>query len=137
MIEGCKWTDEVLYPCPWTITKDFTDGQKIDYVAHDALPYASASGEEDNYAFVKREGKFLETYRTEGISTSDLLVRIIQRQEEIKIHLLEKGFLLHSLIISGYTRQDLGISMMEEYRLRAKKMIKQSIDYVKEYLPID
>ncbi|KAH9948444.1 hypothetical protein B0H21DRAFT_733324 [Amylocystis lapponica] len=51
---------------------------KIDYVAHDEDPYAGA-GTDDVYGYVKRQGKFLPTRRTPGVSTSDLLERIVQR----------------------------------------------------------
>lgn len=46
------------------------DRLKIDFVAHDDLPYADASGQcDDVYQFAKSEGRFYATQRTEGIST--------------------------------------------------------------------
>jgi hypothetical protein len=45
-------------------------------VAHDDLPYSDASGAADDvYAFVKATGRFRATQRTEGVSTSDLILR--------------------------------------------------------------
>lgn len=38
-VKNCKWVDEVVYPCPWVLTKEFLDSHNIDYVAHDAIPY--------------------------------------------------------------------------------------------------
>ena len=48
----------------------------IDYVAHDVDPYGSA-GHDDVYAFCKLQGRLLPTRRTPGISTSDLLARLV------------------------------------------------------------
>lgn len=38
----CRWVDEVVEDAPWVITQEFLDKHKIDYVAHDALPYVTA-----------------------------------------------------------------------------------------------
>ena len=71
--------DEVVRDAPWVITEEFLDAHNIDFVAHDALPYADASGlADDVYGFVKAIGRFKETKRTEGVSTSDLILRIIR-----------------------------------------------------------
>ncbi|CED82707.1 choline-phosphate cytidylyltransferase [Phaffia rhodozyma] len=72
----CRWVDEVVPEAPWEITQEFLDKYKIDYVAHDEEPYKS-SGKDDVYGFVKDQGRFLPTRRTPGISTSDLLERIV------------------------------------------------------------
>ena len=39
IIEHCKWTDEVICPCPWMLTVDFLKKNNLHYVAHDDLPY--------------------------------------------------------------------------------------------------
>ena len=46
-------------------------------VRSDEEPYISA-GSEDLYAYCKSQGKFLPTRRTSGISTSELLSRIVE-----------------------------------------------------------
>ena len=35
--------DEVIEGAPWVITQEFLDKHNIDYVAHDALPYVTAT----------------------------------------------------------------------------------------------
>jgi len=76
-VRNCKWVDEVVEDAPWTVTQDFIDKHRIDYIAHDEEPYQSA-GSDDIYKFVKDQGKFLPTRRTSGISTSELLQRIVE-----------------------------------------------------------
>lgn len=90
-VKSCKWVDEVVCPCPWVITKDFLDEKQIDYVAHDAIPYNSA-GSGDIYTEVKKMGKFFETKRTEGVSTSDLIVRIIKNRDQFYEQLINEGY---------------------------------------------
>ncbi|KAJ3491920.1 hypothetical protein NLI96_g386 [Meripilus lineatus] len=75
-VRHCRWVDEVVPDAPWVIGQEFLDKYKIDYVAHDQDPYGSA-GHEDVYSYCKSQGKFLPTRRTPGISTSDLLARLV------------------------------------------------------------
>ena len=79
---------------PWVIDQDFLDKYAIDYVAHDDSPYAGI-GTDDVYSYVKSQGlppplttcfcrgscrvagRFIPTRRTPGVSTSELLERIV------------------------------------------------------------
>ncbi|KAG8215285.1 hypothetical protein J3R82DRAFT_8844 [Butyriboletus roseoflavus] len=72
----CRWVDEVIPDCPWILDAAFLDKWEIDYVAHDEQPYVS-EGHDDVYAFVKARGQFIPTRRTPGVSTSELLERIV------------------------------------------------------------
>lgn len=78
-VRNCKWVDEVVEDCPWVITQEFIDKYQIDYVAHDEEPYAGADGDADIYKLCKDQGKFLPTQRTKGVSTSELLARIVDQ----------------------------------------------------------
>ncbi|XP_074591357.1 choline-phosphate cytidylyltransferase 2-like isoform X1 [Curcuma longa] len=151
-LRHCKWVDEVIPDAPWVITQEFLDKHKIDYVAHDSLPYADASGAgNDVYEFVsikpfcdltsnyflcflsclllinilyqvKVVGKFKETKRTEGISTSDLIMRIVKDYNKYVMRNLARG----------YTRKDLGVSYMKEKHLRVNMEFEKIYDKVKE-----
>lgn len=94
IITHCRWTDEVICPCPWKISIDFLNKHNIHYVAHDDLPYTSV-GSTDIYATIKAEGRFKATQRTEGISTSDIILRIIKDYEMYVSRQLERGFDRH------------------------------------------
>ena len=73
-VRHCKWVDEVIENCPWIVTSEFLDKHQIDYVAHDDIPYGADEGD-DIYAPIKREGKFLVTQRTEGVSTTGIITK--------------------------------------------------------------
>ncbi|KAL4857005.1 Choline-phosphate cytidylyltransferase 2 [Chlorella vulgaris] len=115
-LRHCKWVDEVIPNAPWLITKEFLDEHEIDFVAHDALPYADSSlGMDDVYGFVKKLGKFKETKRTEGVSTSDLILRIIKDYNDYVLRNLSRG----------YSRKELGLSLLKEQRIKAGMHMKQ------------
>lgn len=96
-LRHCRWVDEVITDAPWVITDDFLEKHKIDFVCHDALPYNNISGEggdedDDVYARLKKVGKFYETKRTDGISTSELIIRIISKYDTFIRRNLERGY---------------------------------------------
>jgi choline-phosphate cytidylyltransferase len=107
-----KWVDQVIPDAPWTITQDFIDAHQIDYVAHDAEPYGSSESG-DVYAFVKAQGKFLPTQRTDGISTSDLITRIVRDYDAYLRRNLERGV----------SAKDLNISFLKVSGRREKKVV--------------
>ena len=81
----CKWIDEIVVDSPWVISEQFVKDHDIDFVCHDDLPYADTSGASgcgDVYLPLKKIGKFHATQRTEGVSTSDLIVRIVKRYDD-------------------------------------------------------
>lgn len=100
-VRHCKWVDEVVTNAPWTVTQQFLEEHQIDYVAHDAEPYQSKESG-DVYAFVKEQGKFLPTKRTEGISTSDLITRIVRDYDAYLRRNLERGVSAKDLNISFF-----------------------------------
>lgn len=75
-LRHCKWVDEVIPNCPWIVSPEFLEEHKIDYVAHDDLPYGAAEGD-DIYAPIKELGMFLVTQRTEGVSTTGIITKYV------------------------------------------------------------
>ncbi|KAG6607965.1 Choline-phosphate cytidylyltransferase 1, partial [Cucurbita argyrosperma subsp. sororia] len=123
-LRHCKWVDEVIPDAPWVISQEFIDKHKIDFVAHDSLPYADATGAgKDVYEFVKKIGKFKETKRTEGISTSDIIMRIVKDYNQYVLRNLDRG----------YSRKELGVSFVKEKRLRVNMRLKKLQEKVKEH----
>ncbi|XP_031091620.1 choline-phosphate cytidylyltransferase 1 [Ipomoea triloba] len=123
-LRHCKWVDEIIPDAPWVINQEFLDKHKIDFVAHDALPYADASGAgKDVYEFVKAVGRFKETQRTDGISTSDIIMRIVKDYNQYVMRNLDRG----------YSRKELGVSYVKEKRLRVNMRLKKLQEKVKEH----
>jgi choline-phosphate cytidylyltransferase len=95
-IRHCRWVDKIAPDAPWVLTREFLAAHEVDYVAHDEDPYVSA-GVDDVYQLAKDmgacragatradlpltagAGMFLPTRRTPGVSTSELLERIVQK----------------------------------------------------------
>ncbi|KAK1286708.1 hypothetical protein QJS10_CPB20g01181 [Acorus calamus] len=123
-LRHCKWVDEVIPDAPWVITQEFIEKHKIDFVAHDSLPYADASGAgNDVYEFVKSIGKFKETKRTDGISTSDIIMRILKDYNKYVMRNLARG----------YSRAELGVGYVKEKQLRVNMGITKLREKVKEH----
>ncbi|CAL5010343.1 unnamed protein product [Urochloa decumbens] len=123
-LRHCKWVDEVIPDAPWIISQEFIDKHNIDFVTHDALPYADTSGAaNDVYEFVKAIGKFKETKRTKGISTSDIIMRILKDYNQYIMRNLTRG----------YSRKDLGVSYVKEKQLRVNMGISKLREKVKEH----
>lgn len=110
----CKWVDEVIPDAPWCVTPDFLELHKIDYVAHDDLPYASGN-DDDIYRPIKEAGMFLTTQRTEGISTSDIITKIIRDYDKY----LMRNF------ARGASRQELNVSWFKKNELDLKRHVNE------------
>ena len=106
--------DEVRGDAPWCISPEWLKENEIDYIAHDDLPYGSA-GSDDVYAEVKKAGMFKATQRTEGVSTSDVIARIVKDYDVYVRRNLSRG----------YTRQDLNLSYTREKRVKLKGAIDE------------
>lgn len=122
ILKHCKWVDEVIMPCPWIITMNFLNQHNIHYVAHDDNPYnAGASNPEDDiYYEVKKAGMFRATQRTKGISTSDIIRRIIKDYDDYVLRSLERGM----------TRKEVGVSRTKLWRIQAKSYYKNLVKRV-------
>ena len=60
-----RYVDEIVRDAPWTVTEEYLTKHKIDFVAHDDIPYTSVDSD-DVYSYIKSKGMFLTTNRTEG-----------------------------------------------------------------------
>jgi glycerol-3-phosphate cytidylyltransferase-like family protein len=112
-VRHCKHVDEVVEDAPWVLTPEFLEKHKIDYVAHDGDPYPSGSDAEDVYAFVKRKGMFVPTRRTNGISTTDIIIRIVRDYDEYIRRNLHRGI----------KREDMNVSFLKEQQIKAEERI--------------
>lgn len=124
-LRHCKWVDEVIPNAPWEVTQEFLDKHKIDYVAHDDEPYAGPDGQSDVYQFVKEQGKFLTTQRTDGISTSDIITKIIKDYDLYLMRNFKRGVSRQELNVSWIKKNELDIkNHVNEFRQSWKNNVK-------------
>ncbi|KAL8874183.1 MAG: hypothetical protein Q9174_000449 [Haloplaca sp. 1 TL-2023] len=113
-VRHCKWVDEVVPNCPWVVTADFLEEHEIDYVAHDDLPYGADEGD-DIYAPIKKQGKFLVTQRTEGVSTTGIITKIVRDYEKYIARQFKRGT----------SRQELNVSWLKKNELDLKRHVME------------
>lgn len=79
-VEAVKWVDHVIRGVPYNVTPEFLEtlvrDYDIDYVVHGDDPCLDASGR-DVYEAVKQAGKFRTIARTEGVSSTDIVGRML------------------------------------------------------------
>ena len=79
MVQSCKFVDEVLTGCPYIMDSDYInwiiETYKIDFVVHGDDP-CIVNGE-DVYEAAKAAGKFRSIPRTHGVSTTDIIGRML------------------------------------------------------------
>ncbi|KAK1414121.1 hypothetical protein QVD17_29862 [Tagetes erecta] len=85
LVSGLKWVDEVIANAPYAITEDFMNSlfneHKIDYIIHGDDPCLLPDGS-DAYALAKKVGRYKQIKRTEGVSSTDIVGRILASMED-------------------------------------------------------
>lgn len=119
-VRHCRWVDEVIEDCPWIVTPEFLSKHQIDYVAHDDIPYGAAEGD-DIYKPIKEQGKFLVTQRTEGVSTTGIITKIVRDYEQYISRQLKRGT----------SRQELNISWLKKNELDLKRHVRDLGDSIR------
>jgi len=84
MVKACRFVDEVVPDCPYVMNREYIDfvidKYKIDYVVHGDDP-CFVDGR-DVYEAAKQAGKFQTIPRTEGVSTTDIVGRMLLMSKE-------------------------------------------------------
>ena len=75
-VAACKWVDEVVLNAPYATSLEWMDKYNCDYCVHGDDPSTLADGT-DSYKYVKAQGRYLECKRTKGVSTTDLVNRML------------------------------------------------------------
>ena len=76
-LRAIRWVDEVMERSPYQITPKVLDQIKCDFTVHgnDISPLAGGA---DCYSIVKDAKRYREVERTEGVSTTDLVDRLLR-----------------------------------------------------------
>lgn len=79
MVKGCKFVSEVVPNCPYIMNEEYLnkiiEEYDIDYIIHGDDP-CIVNGK-DVYETAKKAGKFQSIPRTEGVSTTDIVGRML------------------------------------------------------------
>lgn len=82
-VEACKWVDEVVKDAPYLTQVEWLDKYDCAFCVHGDDVTTTADGS-DCYSIVKAAGRYKECKRTEGVSTTDLIKRMLERKENPK-----------------------------------------------------
>eukprot|EP00298_Acanthocystis_sp_HF-20_P014606 c20839_g1_i1.p2 GENE.c20839_g1_i1~~c20839_g1_i1.p2 ORF type:complete len:464 (-),score=227.77 c20839_g1_i1:2271-3629(-) len=78
-VKGCKWVDEIIPKSPYIMTEEYLDylfkEHNVDFVVHGDDP-CLVNGK-DVYEQAKKLGKYKSIPRTEGISTTEVVGRML------------------------------------------------------------
>ena len=90
LVNACKWVNGIYKDVPYVPHPEFLDKNKLDCIAHGDDPCLGLDGE-DVYKEFKKLNKYREFKRTEGVSTTDIVGRLLmkgidlQREHDEKI----------------------------------------------------
>ncbi|XP_071381235.1 ethanolamine-phosphate cytidylyltransferase isoform X1 [Centroberyx affinis] len=76
MVRAIKWVDDIVEGAPYVTTLETLDKYNCDFCVHGDDITLTVDGK-DTYAEVKREGRYRECKRTQGVSTTDLVGRML------------------------------------------------------------
>ncbi|XP_036853354.2 ethanolamine-phosphate cytidylyltransferase isoform X1 [Manis javanica] len=76
MVHAIKWVDEVVPAAPYVTTLETLDKHSCDFCVHGNDITLTVDGR-DTYEEVKQAGRYRECRRTQGVSTTDLVGRML------------------------------------------------------------
>uniref|UniRef100_A0A1A9Z0R1 ethanolamine-phosphate cytidylyltransferase n=1 Tax=Glossina pallidipes TaxID=7398 RepID=A0A1A9Z0R1_GLOPL len=78
MVKGIKWVDEVVLGAPYVTTLEVLDEHNCDFCVHGGKYDITMTAEGvDTYHLVKKANRYKEVKRTAGVSTTDLVGRML------------------------------------------------------------
>lgn len=108
VIESMKWVTSIIKGAPYMLNEEFIKelmhDHDIDYIVHGDDPCLDVN-RKNAYEGVKRMGKFKIIKRTEGISSTNIIDRILQKQN---CQLQNSSFLLISKRVSQFSNSETG-----------------------------
>ena len=88
-VRGCKWVDEVVEDAPYVTTLEIMDKYDCEVCIHGDDLSIGADGK-DTYQIVKDAGRFFECRRTQGVSTTELVGKMLLMSKDHSEQLKEE-----------------------------------------------
>ncbi|GAA6097572.1 ethanolamine-phosphate cytidylyltransferase-like [Tachysurus ichikawai] len=76
MVRAIKWVDDIVESAPYVTTLETLDKYNCDFCVHGDDITLTVDGK-DTYEEVKKSGRYRECKRTQGVSTTDLVGRML------------------------------------------------------------
>lgn len=102
-VAACKWVDEVVPNAPYNTTVEILREHNIDFCVHGDDITTMADGT-DCYQAVKEAGLYRECKRTQGVSTTELVGRMLLMTRDHHKRRMSAG----ASSISSFNSEDLG-----------------------------
>eukprot|EP00041_Stephanoeca_diplocostata_P011936 m.198293 g.198293 ORF g.198293 m.198293 type:complete len:383 (+) comp18740_c0_seq12:231-1379(+) len=102
-VRGCKWVDEVIEGAPYVTQLSDLEKYNIDFVVHGDDITTDEHGN-DTYQAIKDAGKYKECKRTSGVSTTDLVGRMLLLQKHPAGNVSDELSQAEEQQVSQYTR---------------------------------
>lgn len=103
MVSAIKWVDEVVKDAPYVTSLEMLDKNDCDFCVHGDDITTTPDGK-DTYHIVKSNGRYKECKRTEGVSTTNLVGRML---------LLTKSHFDRGMPIGGLNPKDVETTMTD------------------------
>jgi ethanolamine-phosphate cytidylyltransferase len=121
LLNACKFVDEVITGTPYEMTEEWVNElitkHGIDYIVHGDDPCITAEGK-DAYAYAKKRGVYRQIKRTEGVSTTDIVGRML---------LMSKEHHVHSMPLEGETEELVASRNAELLRERSASLTEEKL----------
>ncbi|KAJ3001321.1 UNVERIFIED_CONTAM: Ethanolamine-phosphate cytidylyltransferase [Siphonaria sp. JEL0065] len=102
-VAACKWVDEVVPDAPYQTSLECMDLHNCDICVHGDDITTMADGS-DCYSFAKKAGRYKEFKRTQGVSTTELVGRMLKMTTERSTPVsLVSPFLITSTRLSQFS----------------------------------
>jgi len=80
-VAACKWVDEVVEGAPYVTSLEYLDKYNCDFCVHGDDIVTTSDGK-DTYEEVKKANRFVIVPRTEGVSTTQLVNRMLEMTKD-------------------------------------------------------
>ena len=129
--KGCKWVNQVAVDTPYDITVEYMDKIHCHYDAHGDDIAKNAQGVDSNI-LIKKAGRMKIFKRTEGVSTTDIVGKLLQiantiHEKELASGVAGKPIKAKDYLVSlGEETKKSIVETSEESKLKAVKFMATS-----------